>query len=349
MLKDLPMVSVVVIGHNEAKNLEKCMVALRNMTYPRERIEVIFVDSNSTDGSVDIAGKYADKCIILNSVWPTAGMAFNKGIIESSYQYVHITAGDIILDSNYLLEAITTLEQRSDIVSFTGYFVELNDNGWNKILGYRRLDDTDYTEHFVNTPNGGTFRKSALVSVNGYDERIKKGQETELGQRFQKAGYKILYRHVCQGVHDFDISTTSDLLQRFLNDGRSSAFMMLLARRESDSNNFREYWDRGIKRILIFTSLLGGSALLLLLRLYLAASALLIIYYFLVIVRELLKNRIRPRGYKLYRLTMTLGSVIAYFGMLTFFARYYTLRLQGINLIQARRGLHSEDYSDVAL
>ena len=103
---ELPKVSIVVVGHNEARNLHNCFAAIKNMDYPNDKLEVIFVDSNSNDNSVEIAKKYTNKVFLEKSYWSTAGEAFNRGIVESSSDFVHITGGDIQLHPGIFEKAI---------------------------------------------------------------------------------------------------------------------------------------------------------------------------------------------------------------------------------------------------
>ena len=90
----------------------------------------------------------------------------------------------------------------------------------------------DTSDHFVPAPNGGTFKKEAFYWVDGYDERIKKGQETELGYRMNEMGMKILYKHIRQGFHDFDIPNMFAMMKRFTTNGKSLAYLVILHARE---------------------------------------------------------------------------------------------------------------------
>ena len=49
--EDLPSVSVVVIGRNEGERLVRCLESVQAAEYHPEKVELIYVDTDSTDGS----------------------------------------------------------------------------------------------------------------------------------------------------------------------------------------------------------------------------------------------------------------------------------------------------------
>ena len=71
-----------MVGHNEAKNLRNALIAINQMSYPRKLIELIYIDSNSTDDSLEIATEYADITHSIDSKWSTA-----EKILIKAYYY----------------------------------------------------------------------------------------------------------------------------------------------------------------------------------------------------------------------------------------------------------------------
>ena len=51
----LPKVSVIIVNYNGKVLLEKCLESLSKVNY--ENFEIIVVDNNSTDGSIELVTK----------------------------------------------------------------------------------------------------------------------------------------------------------------------------------------------------------------------------------------------------------------------------------------------------
>jgi len=77
-MKELPCVSIVMIGYNEAENLENTFCAVNNFHYPKDKIELIYVDSGSEDRSIEIAEKYTSKVFVEKSFYPNAKKLYEK-------------------------------------------------------------------------------------------------------------------------------------------------------------------------------------------------------------------------------------------------------------------------------
>lgn len=65
--KEMPSVSVVIPAYNEERNLPKCLNSLLAQSYPNNLIEIIVVDDNSTDRTVEIARQFGAR-ILMNGL-----------------------------------------------------------------------------------------------------------------------------------------------------------------------------------------------------------------------------------------------------------------------------------------
>ncbi len=93
-------ISVVTVCYNSVGTIEETMLSVLNQTYPD--VEYIIIDGGSTDGTVDIIKKYADRLAYWisetdNGIYD----AMNKGIAVASGDYIYfIGSDDTLLDNN---------------------------------------------------------------------------------------------------------------------------------------------------------------------------------------------------------------------------------------------------------
>lgn len=97
-----------MIAKNEEKYIEKCLAALRSFSTDAAELEIVVVDTGSTDRTKEIADKYADK--VLDFEWvDDFSAARNYSLAQASYNYVLILDCDesiISIDWNHVFSLI---------------------------------------------------------------------------------------------------------------------------------------------------------------------------------------------------------------------------------------------------
>ena len=107
---DLPLVSIVTPSFNQALYLEETIRSVLKQDYPR--IEYIVVDGGSTDGSVGIIKKYADKLAWwVSEVDKGQTDAINKGFGRASGQILAWINSDDTYEPGAVSEAIKYLQK----------------------------------------------------------------------------------------------------------------------------------------------------------------------------------------------------------------------------------------------
>lgn len=108
-------ISVCIIAKNEEKHIGKCLAAIRSHATEAVALEIIVVDTGSTDRTKEIAAKYADK--VLDFIWVNDfSAARNYSIAQASYDYVLIFDCDEILISvnwNSLFQLLSNIHRMS--------------------------------------------------------------------------------------------------------------------------------------------------------------------------------------------------------------------------------------------
>ena len=98
-------ISVCIIARNEEDNIEKCLQPLRKHPF-----EIVVIDTGSTDKTMELAGKYADK--VLYFPWcDDFSQARNFSISHASHDWVLILDCDEVVKNIDFTDSYTTSKQ----------------------------------------------------------------------------------------------------------------------------------------------------------------------------------------------------------------------------------------------
>jgi glycosyltransferase involved in cell wall biosynthesis len=125
-------VSVVIPVYNEEKRIKACLDSLMAQTEKPD--EIIVVDNNCTDKTIDIVKRYPEVIIVVEK---KQGMtpARNAGFNSARFEIVAKCDADTILPSNWIKKIKFNFSQNSAIVGLS-FPVSINDM---KILGESTL------------------------------------------------------------------------------------------------------------------------------------------------------------------------------------------------------------------
>ena len=213
--------SVVVIGRNEGIRLVRCIESIMRMRPLNGSIEVIYVDSGSTDGSVERAERLNLKVISLNSTNPCAAAGRNAGWRASRAPILLFLDGDTMLEPNFVVDSIGELKDPRIAVVF-GDRREIDPNGsiYNRVLDLDWLAPVGPVEFC-----GGEalIRREVLERVGGYDEHLIAAEDTELCSRIRALGYVVLHVDRLMVHHDLAITRFSQYWRRGIRTGYAYA------------------------------------------------------------------------------------------------------------------------------
>jgi glycosyltransferase involved in cell wall biosynthesis len=174
------MISFIVIGRNEAKNLSRCLKSIYGTIFFNNlaSYEIIYVDSKSTDESVNIVQEFKEIKVIILTGDTNAAIGRNVGAIESKGNILFFIDADMEIDKGFISDTIDkngNLEY--EIVS--GQVVDI-------IKGERFARNSG---QFL----GGIFliKKPIWQAVDGMKTKYKTGEDLDLGLRSFKKGFPL--------------------------------------------------------------------------------------------------------------------------------------------------------------
>jgi GT2 family glycosyltransferase len=212
----------VAIGRNEGERLKRCLQSLSTAAV------VVYVDSGSTDGSVELALDHGADVIELDMSVPfTAARARNAGFrrvreIDSGLSYVQFIDGDSELIDGWPTQALSFLEMHTDVVVACGSLRErhpersiynwLCEREWEGPIGEIRAC-------------GGIalMRANAFEAVGGFRENLIAGEEPELCVRLRARGWLIWRLESDMALHDAAMTRFTQWWRRNTRSGYSFA------------------------------------------------------------------------------------------------------------------------------
>ncbi len=225
--------SIVVIGRNEGPRLRRCLDAVVNIKGLQKQLDLIYVDSASTDGSRETARSLGAEVVLIDSEHPTAALGRNAGWQRARADFILFLDGDTVLNPDFPRLALNAIFEDDAIAAVWGHRREIHPEH----SVYNRVLDLDW----VYAPGESEFcggdvlmRRSALEQVNGFDPSLIAGEEPELCRRLRARGYRILHIDCVMTGHDLEITRWPQYWKRAARAGHAYAEVSRRFRESAD-------------------------------------------------------------------------------------------------------------------
>jgi len=203
------LVSVIVLNWNGKRFLKDCLSSLGKQTYGK--LEVIFVDNASTDGSVEYVKKSFPKVkVIVNSENLGFAEGNNVGIRKAGGEYIILMNTDTRADENWVSQLVKAAEsgekigmcaskemdfEREGILGSTGVFLTKDVVGVNRACGARDEGQFDEVEEVFSAHGSSMLVKKKMLDDVGLLDAdfFMSNEETDLAWRARLRGWKCVY------------------------------------------------------------------------------------------------------------------------------------------------------------
>ncbi len=203
-----PTVSVLIPARNEEQVIDRILQSMTELTYPKERMEIIVIDDASIDRTGEKAEKFAKEYVFIKVVHrsPEEGGkgksdVLNCGLKHSSGELVYCFDADYCPQRD-ILEKLTACFRDPKVGAVQGRVTVLNEPkslvtrlvALERTGGYRvdqfARDDLELISQFGGTVGG--FRRSLIESLGGWDSNML-AEDTDLTFKVYLAGFKVKY------------------------------------------------------------------------------------------------------------------------------------------------------------
>lgn len=232
-------VAIVIPTKNAGSDFEFTLEKIRNQKGVGE-IEMIIVDSGSTDGTVGLAEKYGAKVYNIKPEAFNHGETRNYGAEKATGDYSLFMVQDAIPIGDYwLYNMIKVLENDSQIAAATCRQVPRSDadlfacfsiwSHYNRLLDLHEDRIAEPVKNFEELP---PIEKRKLCGLDDVSTLVRKdvfakfefreiqyAEDIDLGLRFLKEGYKLVFLHSVGVVHSHN-RDASYILKRYYVDNK---------------------------------------------------------------------------------------------------------------------------------
>jgi len=201
-----PTVTVLIPACNEELVIGSLLKRMTELTYPREKLEVLVIDDESTDMTAEKADMYAREHKFIKAIHRRDGGTGKPAALNDGLKF---SSGEIILtfDADYypqldVIEKLVAPFVDPEVGAVQGRVTVLNEEDsliskivtMERIGGYR-IDQQARDELALVPQYGGTvggFRRALLEEIGGWDPDMLT-EDTDLTIRFILEGYQIRY------------------------------------------------------------------------------------------------------------------------------------------------------------
>jgi GT2 family glycosyltransferase len=203
----VPDIGVVVIGRNEGQRLVGALCSAKAGGAP-----VVYVDSGSSDGSVELAGSHGVKVWQLDQTSPfSAARGRAEGVpallcANQGVKYIQFLDGDCSLDSGWLACASSHLDSTESTGVVCGQLSEAP----SELSLYSRISPQSWLQPPGELKScGGIFmiRREVYEAVGGFNPALLTREESDLCARVRSSGYQVVRLSAQMAQHDSGIRT----------------------------------------------------------------------------------------------------------------------------------------------
>jgi len=200
-----PLISIIIRTYNEEKKIKQCLEKVFSQKIDNP-FEVIIIDSQSSDKTLDLVSNFPVKIISIAKKDFTFGRALNIGCSNAKGEYlVFLSAHAIPVSDAWLSYLIADLSLPGVVGVYGKHLADKDCNVLSAIRierHFRRLELDQKTgknnKFFCNTNTAITKK---IWKTNQFNEEALMSEDQEWGRKILELGYKLNYNERASAYH----------------------------------------------------------------------------------------------------------------------------------------------------
>ena len=243
---ELPFVSALLVTRNEQDYIEQAMLSLINQTYPKSKYEIVVIDGESTDKTLQIVNSLIEQyrtfdfdIRIISNPKRILAAGWNLGIKNAKGDYVVRIDAHAVASQNFIEKSVETMMAAQDAVCVGGKLTTKSLGGDENVVSlvlsspfgvgnssFRVSDTAGYADTAVY----GLYKKEIFNQVGFFNEQYVRNQDIELHSRITVAGGKFYFNPEISSVY-YSRTTVKKMVKQAFGNGKWN--MVLLKNQNS--------------------------------------------------------------------------------------------------------------------
>lgn len=229
------IVSLCMIAYNEAEALDGVLRDFQLQDYPHELIEVVLVDSMSTDSTREKMERFKNtdygfrNVAIVQCAKKNQAFSWNAALMTATGDVIIRVDAHARIPRNFVSRNVYNLNQgeyvvgggrpniTSDVSSWKLTLLAAEDSLFgSSVASYRRpATQKEYLDSLFHA----AYRREVIQKVGGFNENLGRTEDNEFHYRIRKAGYKLC---CCPDIISYQHSRNNlkDMIRQKYSNGR---------------------------------------------------------------------------------------------------------------------------------
>jgi glycosyltransferase involved in cell wall biosynthesis len=231
-MKKEKKVTFIVIAYNAGDKLKSLIKDVENQTYDHKLIEIILVDSSSTDNTKEVminfnkSSNNFEAVKVLDNPKKVLPCGWNVALKEATGDIILRVDAHSSLPEDFIEKNVKYISEGEKIVGGHRISIIDEDNVWQKVLltaekslfgsgiaAYRRSESSRY----VSTLAHAAYSKKVFDEVGPYNERLFRTEDNEMHYRMREKGYKFYFNPEIVSYHHARNEFKKMCKQKYLN------------------------------------------------------------------------------------------------------------------------------------